>query len=996
MTSATLFQILRDNRAVLLTCEAVGWLHMAGKAHPNFVRQAAGQQNQWSMRKALLAPALSQQRQDLWNVLLSSGLPLPVDIELLLSGFMGVKVQGNHVPQPNLLGLLQAGHGASSGIEKNSPGKYQKQGLNHVYLTTPFGHPIRNLLVTPPWVLDSNSWPLLESRIADLLNRLLAASTNSSAWSGFKAWRDSSVGPNGWLREAFTQTCAETRIPNNDVTLWDQSYIAAALFKPAVAGALLEGQSFVWGNNIKDTTRWRVLTVGIGAEHYEGRALRIGDWTGTRHEIQAFLDDISDLLELDLAVGACVYRDERCISLTFPHLQSFDEGQVAELVRSIATTVDERAKQQKFETPPRVSLSLPSESLISMARELDLARRRLEIPVHRPWSLHSDGGSGQHVCPVSLVRMQAQGSTSKEEPSEICSQRRNGRHKFWRQEGGDTIWITEVADDNDRVALLTFSFDLDSWLDGLHVDSLRTQSVMVWRNETPQLKSQPNPIDPAAAHSSMLGHIRAFLTQPGRDVNNCFRDLVLDDLIFEFSKKDSLASLFDQLVADRSSQAAPAWTDVAADPGIATSWFSHQLFRKNASPGRVHRFWRTTQTFFKEALAEFRLLVRSTDHPLRTQRLKLVLSGDVANLRRGEVYAGHLPFARTAPFEILHRGSDFVTVCNLARVLRVDDDASRLRGVAFEAKGDDGKCHNFTVDQVDTAGEPLSTFNPLIVLEENPERFRVLVPLTSAEACVEHVVNKWKNEMARVWDRLPLRFGLVAFPRKTPFQAVIEATRNIEDDLASGESDPWRVDQTQTINGATSICFVRPDGSHELVDMPTALPDGRDDVYYPNLAVDGTVREPHDFAAPRRNGASTTFRWAPELKPGDNVTVAPARFSRVFLDTTARRFEPIRVWPLSDWNQQREIWRIVTESARSLTAARGVEQSLREAREHWTGPDGTLDAATWLTWVRAVLANEWTARGAQLETLVAAAPSGLLEHVLTWNLHVLKRNDWRR
>lgn len=34
-------QLLRDNRAALLACEAIGWLHMAGKAHPDFVRQQA-------------------------------------------------------------------------------------------------------------------------------------------------------------------------------------------------------------------------------------------------------------------------------------------------------------------------------------------------------------------------------------------------------------------------------------------------------------------------------------------------------------------------------------------------------------------------------------------------------------------------------------------------------------------------------------------------------------------------------------------------------------------------------------------------------------------------------------------------------------------------------------------------------------------------------------------------------------------------------------------
>src|SRR5690606_35079444 len=126
--------------------------------------------------------------------------------------------------------------------------------------------------------------------------------TNLAEWA---KWRDGAIGHSGWLREAFTTTLAETRVPNNDVTLWDQSFIAAALFKAAAAGAVLSGTSFEWGNGSKANTRWRVLTVGIGAEHYEARALRIGDWTGTRDAIAEFFDEVCAFLEVDLAIGAC-------------------------------------------------------------------------------------------------------------------------------------------------------------------------------------------------------------------------------------------------------------------------------------------------------------------------------------------------------------------------------------------------------------------------------------------------------------------------------------------------------------------------------------------------------------------------------------------------------------------------------------------------------------------------------------------------------------------
>jgi len=312
-------------------------------------------------------------------------------------------------------------------------------------------------------------------------------------------------------------------------------------------------------------------------------------------------------------------------------------------------------------------------------------------------------------------------------------------------------------------------------------------------------------------------------------------------------------------------------------------------------------------------------------------------------------------------------------------------------GKVFEAKGDDRKFRRLTIDSIADADAPLSTYTPLIVLEENPERFRVLVPLASVDECVGYVIRKWKKEMARVWDRLPLRVGVVGFPRKLPFQAVIEATRNIEDELLANPEE-WRVEDVNPCGDMTALSFVRPDGGREGVVVPTKLPDGRDDVYYPNFAISPSARvEPHDFNAPQSAGSPTTYRWVAEIEQGDEIAVAPSRFTQLFLDTTARRFEPIRVRALSDWKRQQKIWQIVAKCALSQTAALTVEQSLRETLERWTDISGALNESVWHKWVHAVLVNEWNVSPTEAKELEGAACDGLLENVLNWNLHVLKQ-----
>ena len=971
-------QLLRDQRAALLACEAIGWLHMTGKAHPDFVRQQASDATSGGTTWDELKWA-----SNLYN---RFGTLPAIGTQTITPNDLFEK---HRQRSDGLLGLLQAAHAMASGIEKNTPADYQKQPSAQTWHTTAFGHPVQNLLSTPPpAILASGAWTNTEMRVGVLIDGLTARVKDPTNLAEWKKWRDGAIGSSGWLRKAFTSTLAETRVPNNDVTLWGQSFIAAALFKAAAAGAVLS-TSFEWGNGSKANTRWRVLTVGIGAEHYEARAVRIGDWTGTRDVIAAFFDEVCAFIEVDLAIGACVYRDERTLSFTFPgqrldNKSSVDDTLAQTLRASIEGEVDKLAKSHAFETPSLVRLSPSTRSFIAMSRELAEARSVLEVPVHRAWSIASDGSKGKHVCPVSLVRVGEPSNTSsnrKQDVSKSAHDRRTGRRATWEKNGGDTIWISEVADENDRIALLTFSLGLEGWLNGTHVDSLRAQSVVEWRANNAALSA----INATTPRDSLRTHVEGFVKSP--TVNNGkLSDAALSTLNDGFAHEISLEVFFHKVVEDRAG--APTWS--ALDDATRAAWLTHQIFRKNASPGRVHRFWRTTRAFFAEALEEFRTLV-SGAAGTRTQRLSLTLSGDTSKVRVGEVYAGHLPSAPNAPFEILPRASDFVTVCNLARVLDPNGDITKLRGTKFEARGDDGQRRSFTIESATTADGVLATYRPLIVLEENPERFRVLVPLGAEAACVEHVITKWRKEMVRVWDLLPLRVGVIGFPRKTPFQAVIEATRNVEDDLPAGGAERWRVSQIAPQAATTSLSFERPDKGREVVEVPAQLADGREDVYFPNFAVVGVEREPRDFTAPRPDGSSIVYRRAADMKAGDEVCVEPSRFASVFLDSTARRFEPVQVHPLSEWDRRRTVWDQVRAAVPSPTAARAVEQSLREARERWTDADGALDEAAWSDWVRAVLANEWNASGSDLQILEQAARNGLLERVLSWHLHVLKQ-----
>ena len=1008
--SPSLCDKLRCSCATLLGCEAIGWLHMTGKAHPDFLHQHGEQKNGYKPKD--WAEALVPD----WNAMLTwisndgaKSLSWPNKLSDFLSQFDkgGAK---------SVLGLLQAAHAMASGIEKNHPSnttKYLTQDTTHLWLSTAFGHPVRNLLEDRPELLKEGGWQELLGKIQGLLTDLGKLGTQKSAATveEWHRWRQQAIGPAGWLRQDFSQTLAETRLPNNDVTLWDQSYVAAALFKSAAAGAVLaedeKDATCKWNNALKQQTQWRVLTVGVGAEHYEARAVRIGDWTGARRHIDGFFDKVCQLIEVELALGSLLYSDGEVLAFSFPGERlekngGLSDARAEDLRAELETAIDTLAQKAKLDTPPIVEISGSTRSMISMAREIEKASNSLQVPLHRAWPVPQEAAKktnnkSEHTCPVCGLR--ANGSASgvrekKETPCAICQELRGGRLQDWLggKLGGESLWISEVADKNDRVALVTLSLDLEGWLSGDQFDSLRAQSVVDWATSNSTGKKVLPPKNDKCSEWFQKAMGKGNEANQARSVirKTLAPGLQTDD---ESKAEVPWEQFFKLVVEDRSD--APGWDDLKEQE--RAQWLTHQLFRKNASPGRLHRFWETTETFFEELLSSFRESASTSENRWRVRRL--VVTPQAGQWQQNQTYAGHWGSGdQAAPLEFVCRedGKQLITISNLARVLGATEQPSALKDKCLTVVDDEGEPHERTIASVSEAPAPLGTYHPLMVLERSPSRFRLLVPLEAAEACVQAAVEKWKSEFARVWDRLPLRVGIVAFPRKLPFQAVVEAARNVEDDLNTPGQETWRVSNVTSLGGVTSLSLAHPGGEHQLVSVPTAVADGREDVFYPNCAVEGDqLREAHDFRAPGSkddNGRSSQiYRWMPELRAGDGIRVTPARIARIFLDSTARRFEPVAVRALDDWTRLQETWFLVQEAAPSLTAARALESLLLEKQEAWAVPQ-TIGTETWLDFVRASLVNLWSVRGAQLDALVEATRRGILQETLAWYLHVLKQN----
>ncbi len=1000
---------LRKFRPMLLACEAIGWLHMAGKARKVFLDDPENNSGKnWYqeindfMGYFAWLDRLLDQAYDTWKL---PGKPPGREklIKTMLEEF-------SKKPAKNIVGFIQAGHAMASGIEKNLPkntSAYLGQDATHMWRSSAFGNPERNLLADPPRVITNTGWTDLLSEITSILESLEQLGKNEAKdaccwWD----WREKAIGAESFLRKAFTSTIAETRLPNNDVTLWDQSYVAAALFKSALAGALIEKKKFPWKNvNLKTDTHWRLLTIGIGTDHYESRAVKIGDWSGSKLAIDNFFEEIRCLIEADLSIGSLLYADSSVQVFSFPC--ELNTGiDIDKWLKYMQNEADKLADKYKFETPPYCNISEPSRSLVHMTKEIEKARETLSVSLHRNWNISDTATFKGHVCPVCLMRKNGD-KTKKKTPCKPCKERREHRLAHWLngKTTENSIWITELADTNDRVALVTMSLDIEPWLDGTRLDFIRAQAISEWRLHNPDLiefwerdetkrKFETNPILQNDVFNSLVKEIEnRIIIGFNKD------DLLLSNLQEGYRYAEDLPSFFKSIVEDRfesiseDSSDDPKWDDL--DDEKRARWFAHQFFRKLPSPGRIYRFQRQTQDFFERLLSGFRKTTANIEAPWRTKRLFLKPKNIDNRWQHHQPYNGNY---NDSPVDLLFdkKADGFITITNLARLIKKDESQNALEGKTIPLKNDD----NQAVDPLEIESaevlKNLGVYHPVIPLELSPVRFRVLLPLEAASECVDQAIEAWNEEFSRVWDRLPLRIGVVAFPRKTPFQAVLEATRNLEDRLGKSEKvEKWKVEDNTVQNGDATLRLSPSDDERarsETKTIPITLPDGREDVFYPYFAVQGDdVRSSLDFKHPE----GQVYRHAKDLKPGDVINVHPARVATVYLDDTAARFDIDPPKYLADWSRMRELWEQVKRIAPSQTALKGAWGELTAKREEWKDPedgdwaDGGKDA--WLEYAKAVFANRLDAEGADLDTLTSAAGDGLLKFCLDWNLRVLKQ-----
>jgi hypothetical protein len=297
------------------------------------------------------------------------------------------------------------------------------------------------------------------------------------------------------VREQFSHGLGDTRRPINEVTLADWSSSVAALFKSAVAAAVLDEKETeirqwkIQREIIDHDLNWRLLRVSFDGLRFLEQAATVSDTLGRRAALQTVLDQVRELLEDTYPFGNEIYRDENGAAFVVPALAG-DDAQGTKLHSLIDGLILEKF-EALGEVKPVIEISeanQKAEKLSSLLGQALPPLRAFEQKLKTWWASAADLNDR---CTACGVRPQGWGAPSRDLKTKaesrsvcyVCLERRGTRSRDWaRSRDGQneqeqrlwrrTIWLDEVADKNGRLALLVGRFDLSQWLSGEMVQTM--------------------------------------------------------------------------------------------------------------------------------------------------------------------------------------------------------------------------------------------------------------------------------------------------------------------------------------------------------------------------------------------------------------------------------------------------------------------------------------------------------------------------------------------
>ncbi|MBM4273110.1 MAG: hypothetical protein FJ134_01410 [Deltaproteobacteria bacterium] len=826
--------------------------------------------------------------------------------------------------------LVAALHGIAH-FEKEDAPDDNSQPYQEMHRATPFGSEDPILVDTPAAALKSLPLDRLSKIVTPERRRWLAD-----------------------MRGCMAQGIADTRRPQNDITLWDWGYTVASLTKAAAAW-LFKTKPESLDFTRRDWLAWRTLRVSLDILGLYQQSDTIRDLLGIGDALKKSFEAVQTLLEETYALANRFYHDETGAYYLFPNFDRDDE-----LLQEIRGCFPPDLQPQiHLEAPVNGAQLDPwnktydyveaAANLVANPRKSALKIR--QEPVQWDNNLYSwgkewlkDRPPNAEICTVCGFRpvgyppknSEAEATLEPELASwatfdkakernlcRVCLTRRGRRSQEWAERSFQgTVWTSEVADNHGRLALLVGRLGLEGWLDGVLF------STIMIKGDSPKAPS------PTRLYR---------VAETGR----------------RFWER--------------------AWNVIA--PAVVNH---RRTFRLALHPEDAAWDWLTAKLGPYHA------------YELQWEGKTLEVVWDAPRSRF--VTVENLEY-----FVKRHKLKDEEWIEKLGQAkcqLREPGTAGR-------------KSQPLNSVQI-IKYEKLDAYVPVIPLLAEPMVGLSLVPADKALDLVQAICRAYMDQMARVRDRLPLHLGLVFFPRRAPMRAVLEAGRAM---LKMGDKkveEWWGIVQAETVNDKRRLIF----DNGVVWEVPLCSGDGTVlDKWYPHFRFCPSIQnEPPIIESKHvKDLKARDSKTPPDKRP--KVCISPSRFDFEFLDITGRRFEisydvsgrrwsrPTRPFLLDNLDRLEALWKQMQDL--SITQRYQVVQAIEATREAWFGQDGRLallekdeEKGTFRQFVRDTLAGaawrktSWEKISPEIrQQLEDAGVTGELADLAELHLQILKEKE---
>ena len=810
-----------------------------------------------------------------------------------------------------------------------------KQSKDHTYISTVFGYENQKIDLTLPDT-DNNSLTRIRNNYADKLASILEEIKNNP--QDIQKWIEKREEFLKETKKAFLNALGETRRPANDVTLWDHSFSVASLYKSALAEVIINRwkapKELKWkllsirfdGNDfynavpkIADVLGRKALVrkildniktfleviIPIGNEIYrdENGSVFLVPESCEDDKILNINNDVWDLIKdikLTAGLNYTGVWEEKTLQDVIVTTSSIKE-QIEKLSSSMSEGIF--VPQIKLSKPSRGALNLGKVISESQKHKIDLQKLK------EKWQDKEEGYEKCTVCnlrPVPLTAEEYENLKNKnwnklteDEKNSVkaferkecidCLKLSSNRvedwweNKKWYQEKHEkpsfdtSIWLDEIADENNRVGLIYLRFDLQKWLNGEMLNTFLSNPLLEEEFEYNELIEKLEIIFKEKSFNDSIELTKKDGTTTNKNVKEFLKNFVF------IKDEQNPEEVFQSLVENRE----PDWQDRYPCPSCASKGdnkhkaivFLLHATRKHPSFARLRRIWETTKKFGIEMF-------------------------DMAKELLGEKKRHVFEFNASLNLKITHtyyfkdkndnKGEMVVLEKNKASIVSLAKDLKLENGDSLEIYSD--KYFNEYIGDLTINNLSEKPFKPIIPYQFEPSNTMFFVPLKNVWEIIKIIKRNYEIEFNKVQNRLPIKIGFVAFHKRMPIYTVLDAVKRL---IETKNDNPEIIEvceiseleakeNCEIFNGMTGSKIKRltlSNGETFYFSYSTGDPD-KEDFFHPYFIVENN----NGWKVPV-NKEWKTIKHLKHLNKGDKVEFYPSYFDFIYLDTNTRRLD---------------------------------------------------------------------------------------------------------